>query len=212
VRVTNIQNNLEVIVTINNRILATSSRIIDISKAAADNLKMNPRGTTPVRIEVLSRRKPPAPPPEPEPKPVETPAPAPQPDPPVSQPPQGGITQTFMGLPYPGTWDTRPVPEPPLPVPVEVAPSENLGVWILPNMPAPNSPGLYVVQVGAFLIRQNATDAYRRVDAAGLRPSYEQYGEYTRVLISGARAADLAGIISRIASAKFKEIIIRRIR
>ncbi|MDR3166358.1 MAG: septal ring lytic transglycosylase RlpA family protein, partial [Treponema sp.] len=56
VRVTNLQNEKQVIVTINNRIVETPNRLIDISKAASDNLEMNPRGTTPVRIEVLSRR------------------------------------------------------------------------------------------------------------------------------------------------------------
>jgi hypothetical protein len=56
VRVTNLQNDKQVIVTVNNRIVETPNRLIDISKAAADNLEMNPRGTTPVRIEVLSRR------------------------------------------------------------------------------------------------------------------------------------------------------------
>jgi rare lipoprotein A (peptidoglycan hydrolase) len=56
VRVTNLQNDRTVIVTINNRIVETPNRLIDISKAAADNLEMNSRGTTPVRIEVLSRR------------------------------------------------------------------------------------------------------------------------------------------------------------
>jgi hypothetical protein len=57
VRVTNQQNERQVIVTIDNRIADTPNRIIDIAKAAADNLEMNPRGTTPVRIEVLARRQ-----------------------------------------------------------------------------------------------------------------------------------------------------------
>jgi hypothetical protein len=60
VRVTNLQNEKQVIVTIDNRIVETPNRLIDISKAAADNLEMNARGTTPVRIEVLSRRAVPA--------------------------------------------------------------------------------------------------------------------------------------------------------
>jgi hypothetical protein len=57
VRVTNLQNDRQVIVTIDNRIADTPNRIIDIAQAAADNLGMNPRGTTPVRIEVLARRQ-----------------------------------------------------------------------------------------------------------------------------------------------------------
>jgi hypothetical protein len=57
VRVTNLQNERQVIVTIDNRIADTPNRIIDLAKPAADNLEMNPRGTTPVRIEVLARRQ-----------------------------------------------------------------------------------------------------------------------------------------------------------
>jgi hypothetical protein len=57
VRITNLQNDRQVIVTIDNRIADTPNRIIDISRAAADNLGMNPRGTTPVRLEVLARRQ-----------------------------------------------------------------------------------------------------------------------------------------------------------
>jgi rare lipoprotein A len=56
VRVTNLQNNKQVIVTINNRIAETPDRLIDVSKAAAENIGMSPRDATPVRIEVISRR------------------------------------------------------------------------------------------------------------------------------------------------------------
>jgi rare lipoprotein A len=56
VRITNLQNNKQVIVTINNRIDQNPDRLIDVSKAAAENIGMNPQNDTPVRIEVISRR------------------------------------------------------------------------------------------------------------------------------------------------------------
>jgi rare lipoprotein A len=79
-------------------------------------------------------------------------------------------------------------------------------------MPAPGSPGVYVVQVGAFMSEQNAAEAYRRVAATGLQPSFERYGDYIRVVVSGVRAADLEIIASRLGSANFREVLIREIR
>jgi hypothetical protein len=79
-------------------------------------------------------------------------------------------------------------------------------------MPAPGSPGLYVVQVGAFMSEQNAAEAYRRVAATGLQPSYERYGDYIRVLVSGVRAADLQAVAARLGSVNFREVLIRELR
>ncbi|MDR2403269.1 MAG: SPOR domain-containing protein [Spirochaetaceae bacterium] len=391
VRVTNLQNDRQVIVTINNRIVDTPNRIIDISKAAADNLEMSPRGTTPVRIEVLSRRRvaePETPPtqtvevPPPEPAPVAVvPEPEPEPPPvtdeeelvvtttatarrPQQQPkqaepsppqptnPGGNVTQTIITInglsPYsagsdPGTVSsistapgsaqapmisgpegaqvvagpapsvvapapavvspnpsvvaptpamvspspvvvspapaiiapvvippvvaqpvlaqpilTPPVVAPPIvsepivsePVvaptvtvepmistPTKVSPMVSspqtlspqtlspqtlspqtpfrqggVSARVLPRMPSPGSPGIYAVQVGAFMSERNAAEAYRRVAETGLQPSYERYGDYIRVIVSGVRAADLEAIAMRLGSANFQEVLIREIR
>ncbi|MDR1899474.1 MAG: SPOR domain-containing protein [Treponema sp.] len=58
VRVTNLQNNKQVIVTVNDRIAEGPDRLIDLSKAAAENIGMSAGGATPVRIEIISRRPP----------------------------------------------------------------------------------------------------------------------------------------------------------
>jgi hypothetical protein len=79
-------------------------------------------------------------------------------------------------------------------------------------MPAPGSPGAYVVQVGAFLSEQNAAEAYRRVAGTGLQPSYERYGDYIRVVISGVRAEDLETIAWRLGGVNFTEVLIREMR
>jgi hypothetical protein len=50
------------------------------------------------------------------------------------------------------------------------------------------------------------------VGETGLQPSYEQHGKYTRVLVSGVRAADLETIVERLEAANFHEVLIRKIR
>ena len=54
VRVTNLDNNLSVDVTINDRGPFVETRIIDLSRAAAEKLNYISKGTTSVKVEVLS--------------------------------------------------------------------------------------------------------------------------------------------------------------
>lgn len=54
VRVTNLDNNLSVDVTINDRGPFVEKRIIDLSKAAAEKLKFVSKGTASVKVEVLT--------------------------------------------------------------------------------------------------------------------------------------------------------------
>jgi cell division protein FtsN len=52
-RVTNLNNDREVYVTVNNRIQNSDTRILDISQEAASLLGMNKRGATPIRLVVI---------------------------------------------------------------------------------------------------------------------------------------------------------------
>jgi cell division septation protein DedD len=52
-RVTNLNNQREVYVTVNNRIQNSNERILDISQEAASLLGMNKRGSTPIRLVVM---------------------------------------------------------------------------------------------------------------------------------------------------------------
>jgi rare lipoprotein A len=52
-RVTNLNNQREVYVTIMGRIQNSDNRILDISQAAAELLEMNERGSTPIRLVVM---------------------------------------------------------------------------------------------------------------------------------------------------------------
>ena len=54
VRVTNLDNNISVDVTVNDRGPFVDKRIIDLSKAAAEKLKFVSKGTASVKVEVIS--------------------------------------------------------------------------------------------------------------------------------------------------------------
>jgi rare lipoprotein A len=57
VLVTNLQNDLQVTITITARIVASGKRIIDLSRAAARVLEIGEQDSTSVSIEVVRRRK-----------------------------------------------------------------------------------------------------------------------------------------------------------
>ena len=81
---------------------------------------------------------------------------------------------------------------------------------ITPNIPDPNSNGIYRVQVGAFENRNLAKTAYDRLKAAGFNPAYEPYSNMHRVVISGVRAADIPQVARRLGVAGFSSAWIRR--
>ncbi|HQU62577.1 MAG TPA: septal ring lytic transglycosylase RlpA family protein [Nitrosomonas sp.] len=53
VKVTNLENNRSVVVTINDRMAESSRNIIDVSKSAAARLRFVEQGRTSVRLEIL---------------------------------------------------------------------------------------------------------------------------------------------------------------
>lgn len=57
VRVTNLRNKRTVVVQINDKMHPRNRRLIDLSRAAAEELGFAGRGLTRVRIDVLGRRK-----------------------------------------------------------------------------------------------------------------------------------------------------------
>jgi rare lipoprotein A len=52
-KVTNLQNNKSVIVTVNDRGPVPESRVIDLSYAAAEALGFSDQGLTPVKVELI---------------------------------------------------------------------------------------------------------------------------------------------------------------
>lgn len=58
IKVTNLRNGKSVIVKTNDRLHARMTRVVDLSKAAADKLNYTKSGLTRVKVEVLGKNKP----------------------------------------------------------------------------------------------------------------------------------------------------------
>jgi hypothetical protein len=93
---------------------------------------------------------------------------------------------------------------PPLPKPVDVGTA-----IIIPYMPNAGNNKIYRVQVGSFLVTWHAKEAFDRLTSLGFKPSYERYGDYIRVVISGIRAEDMPKLARLIGSVGFREGLIR---
>lgn len=58
IKVTNLRNGKSVVVKTNDRLHARMTRVVDLSKAAADKLNYTKSGLTRVKVEVLGKNKP----------------------------------------------------------------------------------------------------------------------------------------------------------
>jgi rare lipoprotein A len=193
--VTNLHNNKKVTVRINDRGPFVASRVIDVSRAAAEELDMIVTGTAPVLIESIDRIfvSPP---------PVLPPIVLPPPEtlPPVTLPPDVVIPPVEIPR------DTSPDPLPafiPLNITVRLIPDINIDV---------NK--LYRLQVGSYRVARNAVEAFDRLKNAGLNPAYERYTdanniEHFRVVLASIRGSDVRQITEKIGSAGFREAVIR---
>ena len=190
--VTNTENNRQVTVRVNDRGPFVSSRIVDLSKAAAEVLDMIGTGTAPVILERGYGAAPAA-------------------VPYTAQPaaPVPALTQTAAQPPQVYTETTSAPAAAPAPV------SSDPALFVVPPaiirgaMPQAGSTGLYRLQVGAYKVPRNATDTFEKLKKAGLDPRYEQSGEFYRVVLAGLRAADIQAIAQTLGNAGFREAIIR---
>jgi rare lipoprotein A len=76
--------------------------------------------------------------------------------------------------------------------------------------PSPNR--IYKLQVGSYKIAGNAVDAYVKLRAVGLEPSYERNGDYFRVVLAGVRGTDVTTVTEKLGAAGFWEAVIREER
>jgi rare lipoprotein A len=223
-RITNKNNNKSVMVRVNDRGPFVATRIIDISRAAAQQLDMIDTGTAPVLVESIEVVRLPV---KPAPL-VSTPVlPVAQP---VAQPPlpfipdpsqqvspvPGGVVQIYPGSaePFgnPVLRDTAPqdaVPQFPVQPPRNV-PRTAVPARLKPAVPETETGGQYRIQVGAYKTPRNAVDAFQRLREAGLNPSYEKYDDYYRVVLSGVRSEDLKTVSERLGRAGFDEALVRK--
>jgi rare lipoprotein A len=213
--ITNTHNNRKVTVRVNDRGPFVSARIIDVSRAAAEQLDMLATGTAPVIVESLG--------------PVVFPAGTdPGTAPAVSSAPGSGPGIIDPGwTPAASTEQAVPNAAPAVPQsrqqPAAVPQSRTMpavpeysGAAYPPAQaavlkpavpPVPNR--LYRLQVGSYRIARNAVEAFEKLKNAGLNPSYERNGEFFRVVLAGVRGEDVQSVAEKLGATGFPEALIR---
>ncbi|MDR0403505.1 MAG: septal ring lytic transglycosylase RlpA family protein [Treponema sp.] len=198
-RVTNRHNNKTVTVRINDRGPFVSARIIDLSRAAAQQLDMIKTGTAPVFLESVD--------------PGETaiaslePGAAAQIQPGSIQP----LSAEKPAVNQPAVSSDRPAPvflsQPSAPQP-ESQPGQ---VRLKGAVPGENPSGdkLYRIQVGAYIQPKNAVEAFDRLKKAGLNPVYEKYNDFYRVVLAGITNAEVQSVAEKLSQAGFREAIVK---
>lgn len=90
----------------------------------------------------------------------------------------------------------------------ETLPPVVSGAKLIPAInPAPEK--VYRLQVGSYKVPRNAVDAFDKLKSAGLNPSYEQNGEYYRVVLTGVRGIEVQSVADKLERAGFKEALIK---
>jgi len=184
--VTNQHNNKSVTVRVNDRGPFVPARIIDVSRAAAEQLDMIVTGTAPVTVVSTDRII------------ISTPAVGAQvPAAPVVV--SSNVLTVEHSLPV---FVTAPV----------VVQMPSLQFKLTPELvvvPDKN----YRLQVGSFKMAKNALAAFDRLKTAGLNPAYERLtvdnSEYYRVVLAGVRGIDVQAASEKIAAAGFTEALIK---
>jgi len=209
--VTNQHNNKSVTVRVNDRGPFVPARIIDVSRAAAEQLDMIVTGTAPVSVTSIDRIV------------ITTPAvgaqmapqsihPAPQsiPSAPQSVSPTPQATATPVRVTTIPQQQTTAVIAPVAQPVVAQIPSR---VRLTPEINIETNKN-YRLQVGSFKNAKNAVDAFDRLKSTGLNPAYERFtaadnSEYYRVVVAGIRGTDVQITTDRINAAGFIEAIIK---
>jgi rare lipoprotein A len=188
--VTNKDNGKRVMVRVNDRGPNKSTRIIDISRAAAEQLDLVSSGTATVIIESIGTL-------------VVTSA-------------SGGTSTSVQNVPPSGPPAvTAPVQPPPAPVTTTPAqmtarPSYVVPAEIKPALPPAGSTARYRLQIGAHKVAKNAVEVFEKLKALNLNPAYERVGDYYRVVIPNVNASDVAAVAEKLGAAGFSEALIRQ--
>lgn len=187
-KITSKHNNKSVIVRVNDRGPFVSARILDISKAAAQQLDMIKTGTAPVLVESL-------------------PAAAQTETIQNSEAPQTAAVPHEVPAVQNAGAPAQPVsafPAQPWHAPVRTAPAQLKGA-----VPGDNNAKLYRIQVGAYVQPRNAVETFEKLKSAGLNPSYEKFNEFYRVVISGVRNTEVHSVAEKLGQAGFREAIVK---
>jgi rare lipoprotein A len=226
--VTNQHNNKSVTVRVNDRGPFVPARIIDVSRAAAEQLDMIVTGTAPVTVQSIDRIV------------ISSPVLETQTAVPVITAPSAAYVVTTPAQDTPVTSaPVQTIPAQTVPVtPSQTTPFQNefvhneqihtTPVFVsqpvvlqTPNYQVKVIPEINIVsaknyrlQVGSFISAKNAVDAFDRLKASGLSPNYERFinsdnVEYYRVVVAGVRGDYVQYTTERIGAAGFKEVIIK---
>ncbi|MDR0411268.1 MAG: septal ring lytic transglycosylase RlpA family protein [Treponema sp.] len=212
--VTNQYNRKQVTVRVNDRGPFVSTRIIDLSKAAAEQIDMIAAGTTSVAIDLASKGTPLGPilaptvptltaMPSTDPTPVVTPIET------TSTATVSTTTPAIATMPSTASIETVPTTAVPAIAPT-TAPTPTITMKILPStLPPTGTNKKYRIQIGAFGVPNNAIIAFNRLKAVGLTPSYERNDKdkLYRVVLSGVKSDDFVATIEKIERAGFKEAV-----
>jgi rare lipoprotein A len=193
--ITNQHNNKKVTVRVNDRGPFVSARIVDVSRAAAEQLDMIITGTAPVLIESTDRIVITNPV-------VETPSVQVTVQPVVTTNEVNTITTTIP-VSAPAVVNVSQPVVVHAPVQVNLTPQIN----IMPNK-------TYRLQVGSYRVARNAVDAFDRLKNSGLNPAYERFintdnNEFFRVVVAGISGSDVQSTVEKLGEAGFKEALIR---
>jgi rare lipoprotein A len=214
-KVTNIHNNKQVLVRVNDRGPFVAARIIDVSRAAAEQLDMVSTGTAPVVVETLAplsllstgtsgTEVSPAPVPQAQAEPV---VPEPQTSAgSLNSEPSPAVPGSTTGISEQG-----PTPQPQS---YYSGFSQQLPLTavVIPGIPPARTGKYYRIQVGSYKAARYALAAFDKLKSLGLTPAYERYGEYYRVVLSKIRAEEVPSLAERLGTAGFPEILIREER
>jgi rare lipoprotein A len=209
-RITNKHNNKQVLVRVNDRGPFVSARIIDLSKAAAEQLDMIITGTAPVIVESMDN-------------PVIAAEIPNQPGTIVNAPVD---TMAYISAAPAINPEIAPAPVNPSPFTIPAGASQPAAIQpalqsapvpaysFLPaeikgGIPSSGTGKSYRLQVGAYKIPRNAVEAFDRLRQEGLNPAYERSGEFYRVVLAGIRAEEVPAIAEKLGAAGFREAIIR---
>ena len=129
------------------------------------------------------------------------------PPPPVYAPPPPPPPLAYTPPPPPPPAYAPPPPPayaPPLPPPTS-------GLKLLPSInPLPGR--IYRLQVGSYKIPRHAVDAFDKLKAAGLNPSYEPNGEFYRVVLTRVPGTEVPSVVAKLEYAGFREALIKEER
>jgi rare lipoprotein A len=223
--VTNKQNMRQVKIRVNDRGPFVSTRIIDLSRAAAEVLDMLITGTAPVSLEqsfdtenlgpmavsAAGKAPPVVVPSSVTPSLVEAP-PLFETVSPIETAPPAVVLETpqTVSKPYPaGFPPEEKVKAPVLPVQPAALVYPAPAAVILGSIPPENSAKSYRLQVGSFKVPKNAIDVFEKLKNAGLNPNYERNGDFYRVVLAGLKAKEIPSVAQTLGNTGFREAIIR---